>query len=53
MDKEQVAFEQQTLSDFKKWSATALKTFNIHHKSFQYTPYNIIMTNYNDRIRLL
>ena len=33
MDKEQVVFEQQNLSDFKKWSATALKTFNIHHKS--------------------
>ena len=24
-DKEQVVFEQLTLSDFKKWSSTALK----------------------------
>ena len=32
MDEEQVVFEQQTLIDFKKWSATALKIFNIHHK---------------------
>ena len=25
MDKEQAVFEQLTLSDFKKWSSTALK----------------------------
>ena len=28
MDKEQAVFEQSTLKDFKKWSSTALKTFN-------------------------
>ena len=28
MDKEQAVFEQLTLSDFKKWSSSALKTFN-------------------------
>ena len=27
MDKEQAAFEQLTLSDFKMWSYKALKTF--------------------------
>ena len=26
MDEEQAVFEQLTLSDFKKWSSTALKT---------------------------
>ena len=28
MDKEQAVFEQLILSDFKKWSSSALKTFN-------------------------
>ena len=28
MDKEQAVFEQLTLSNFKKWSSKALKTFN-------------------------
>ena len=28
MDEEQAVFEQLTLSDFKKWSSTALETFN-------------------------
>ena len=28
IDKEQAAFEQLTLSDFKKWNSIALKTFN-------------------------
>ena len=27
-DEDQVAFEQLTLTNFKKWSATALKTLN-------------------------
>ena len=39
MDKEQAVFEQLTLSDFKKWSSTALKTFNNYTK---------IMTNNSD-----
>ena len=43
MDKEQAVFEQLTLSDFKKWSFTALKNFN---------NYNIIMTNNSDKIRI-
>ena len=30
MDEEQAAFEQLTFNDFKKWSFTALKTFNIY-----------------------
>ena len=28
MDKEQTVFDQLTLSNFQKWSSTALKTFN-------------------------
>ena len=28
MDKDQAVFEQLTLSDFKKWNSTVLKTFN-------------------------
>ena len=43
MDEEQVVFEQLTLSDVKKWSSTALKTFN---------NYTIIMTNNSDKIRI-
>ena len=43
MVKEQAAFEQLTLSDFKKWSSFTLKTFN---------NYTIIMTNSSDKIRL-
>ena len=43
IDKEQAVFEQLTLSDFKKWSSTALKTFN---------NYTIIMTNSSDKIRM-
>ena len=30
MDEEQAAFEQLTFNDFKKWSFTTLKTFNIY-----------------------
>ena len=41
---EQAVFEQFTLSDFKKWSSTALKTFN---------NYTIIMTNNSDKIKIL
>ena len=44
MDGEQAAFEQLTLSDFKKLSSTALKAFN---------NYTIIMTNNSDKIRIL
>ena len=44
MDEEQVVFEQLTLSDFKKWSSTSLKTFN---------NYTIIMTNNSDKTRIL
>ena len=43
MDKEQAVCEQLTLSDFKKWSFTALKNFN---------NYTIIMTNNSDKIRI-
>ena len=43
MDEEQAVFEQLTLSDFKKWSSTALKTFN---------NYTIIMTNNSYKIRI-
>ena len=43
IDKEQAIFEQLTLSDFKKWSSTALKTFN---------NYAIIMTNSGGKIRI-
>ena len=44
MCEEQAVYEQFTLSDFKKWSSTALKTFN---------NYTIIMNNNNDKIRIL
>ena len=44
MDEEQAVFEQLTLSDFKKWGSTALKTSNI---------YTIIMANNSDKIRIL
>ena len=43
MDKKQAVFEQLTLSDFKMWSSTALKTFN---------NYTIIVTNNSDKIRI-
>ena len=43
MDEEQAIFEQLTLSNFKKWSSTALKTFNNYTK---------IMTNITDKIRI-
>ena len=42
MDKEQALFEQLTLSDFKKWSSLASKTFN---------NYTIAMTNNSVKIR--
>ena len=42
MDKEQAVSEQTTLSDFRKLSSTALKTFN---------NYIIIMTNNSYKIR--
>ena len=40
MYKEQAVFEQLTLSDFKKWSSSASKTFN---------NYTITMTNNSDK----
>ena len=43
MDKKQAAFEQLTLSDLKKWSPTALKTFK---------NYITLITNNNDKIRI-
>ena len=43
MDKEQGVFEQLTLSYFKNWNYTALKTFN---------NYTIIIINYSDKIRI-
>ena len=43
IDKEQAVFEQLTLSDFKKWSSKALKTFN---------NYTTIMTNNSYKIRI-
>ena len=43
MDKEQAVFEQLTLSNFKKWSSTALKGF---------TNYTITMTNNRDKMRI-
>ena len=44
MYEEQIVFEQFTLSDFKKWSSTALKTF---------INCTIIMTNNSDKIIIL
>ena len=41
MNKQQAVFEKFTLSNFKKWSSTALKTLN---------NYIIIMTNNSDKI---
>ena len=41
MNEEQTVFEHLTLSNFKKWSSTALNTFNIS---------TIIMANNNDKI---
>ena len=43
MDEEQAVFRQLTLSNFKKWSFTALKTFNNS---------TIIMTNNSGKIRI-
>ena len=43
IDKQQAVFEQLTLSDFKKWSSTALKTFN---------NYTIKMTNNSYKITI-
>ena len=43
MDEEQAVFEQLTLSDFKKWSSTALRTFN---------NFTIIMTNNSGKLRI-
>ena len=43
MDKERAVFEQLTLSNFKKWSSTALKGF---------TNYTIIMANNSDKMRI-
>ena len=43
MDIEQAVFEQLTLSDFKKLSSSALKTFN---------NYNTTVTNSSDKIRI-
>ena len=43
MDKERAVFKQSTLSDFKKGSSTALKTFN---------NYTTLMTNNSDKIRI-
>ena len=38
MDEEQAVLEQLTLSDFKKWSSSVLKTFSfqlLHHNNAQ------------------
>ena len=43
MDEEQAIFEQLTLSNFKRWSSTALKTFNNS---------TIIMTNDSGKVRI-
>ena len=43
MDKEKAVFEQLTLSNFKQWSSTALKTFN---------NYTLIMSNNSGNIRI-
>ena len=43
MDEEPTVFEQLTLSDFKKWSSTALRTIN---------NYTIIMPNNSEKIRI-
>ena len=42
MDKEQAVFEQLILSNFKKWSSSALKTFN---------NYTTTMTNNSGQIK--
>ena len=44
MDKEQAVFEQLILSQLKKWSSIELNAFN---------KYTIILTNDNDKIRIL
>ena len=41
MDRKQALFEQLTLSEFKKWNSTALKTFN---------NYTIMMTNNSNKV---
>ena len=33
MDKKQAVFEQLSLSDFKTWNSTALKTFNNYNET--------------------
>ena len=43
MDEYQAVFEQLTLSDFKKWSFIAWKTFN---------NYSTIMKNNSDKIKI-
>ena len=43
IDKKQGVSEQSTLTNFNKWSTTALKAFNI---------YTIIMTNNIGKIRI-
>ena len=44
VDKEQAVFEQLILSQLKKWSSIELNAFN---------KYTIILTNDNDKIRIL
>ena len=41
MDEERAAFEQLTLTNFKMWNPTTLKTFN---------NFSLIMTNISDSI---
>ena len=43
MEKEQYIFEQLTLSNFKKWDSTALKTLN---------NYTTLMTSNRDKIKI-
>ena len=43
MDEEQAIFDQLTLSNFKKWSSTLLKTFNNS---------TIIMANDSGKVRI-
>ena len=43
MDEEEVIFEQLTLSDFKMWSSTVLKSCN---------NYDVILANNTDNMRV-
>ena len=48
MDKERAVFKQSTLSDFKKWSSTALNVLNLSFTfNFTFNTENIIFQHYH------